>query len=283
MSVVLEYQAWGNFDYNWRGTETTDPARQIDQKLKAWVATVNAKSGNSGKQITVERDPASTTGVRVGWIIRFTDNVGPGWIVRFYSTISTGFSNSGILHSYGNQEQWTGDATNDGYGSMSNTISTITPEWIVDGVSGEFLIASSTADNTEFFIIGWKQGTQARYRQCLAFFKDQNNRWASIGTSGTSSSFITGIYQRPDTNTNVALNNSNTANLGTNVLGKTPYTAATNNLTAGVNENIMAFIAHPKVWQTGTSNSTSFDFGGYYTVNNRKFFGINRTHLVIEE
>lgn len=275
MPVVVEYQFFSQINYDWNSNNAANAPLQIDTKLKAWVTAVNANTGNSAKQITVENDIASSTGTRRGWVIRFTDGVGPGFMLHFANNIASGNTTSGARCEFFTQAGWTDNSANDGYGDITGVVaSDISLGWYISGGQSEFIIASSADANQEFFILGWNQANSTVYRDSIAIFKGQNNRWCATCNDGGNES---GIVQNPE--------------LGLQAITGIQSTPVANNLaklafisggtySGGQNSsNRLVYPAHPKLWM---SSGSSFNFGSYYAANSRAFFGVAQNNWVVE-
>lgn len=234
MAVTLEYQAWTSTDYNWLDkTTATSAPLQINDKLDAWVAAVNANASNANKQITVRKDPTDSTSANfIGWVIELsssTPGAGP-FYVRFYSS-STG--NINFTASAG----WANDGSNGGYGATSgNTASDTSITWATSGVTAEFSIAADSANGVEFLCLGWRLNNANATSDQLLLFKDSNGEWASLFSDG---GVTVGCYYMAD-NPTPAINYSVIANaigpVGTGYLSRlvlannsTTYLPATGN------------------------------------------------------
>lgn len=275
MPVNVEYQLFGAGVYDWKSLDSTNAPLQINAKLNTWVAACNANVVNESKQITVERDPSSSTGTRTGWVIRFNDDVGPGFMLHFASQLTSGNSTSGARCQLFEQSGWTDNTANDGYGGITNVISSdITIGWYMSATASEFIIAQSTDPGEEFFILGWNQANSNAYRDVIAIFKDTNGRWAVECDDGGSRfgvvqnpefelQAITGIQAMP-----ITLHLARLA-----FISNGAYTGGTDA------SNRLVYPAHPKIWM---ANGTNFNFGGYYTANSREFLGVSQFDWVIE-
>jgi hypothetical protein len=279
MPVVIEYQNFPTLGYDWTSNNAASAPLQIDVKLKAWVAAVNANSGNSAKQITVLRDIASSTGTRRGWLLRFTDGVGPGFIFQFANTIAAGNSGGGARCDVCPQSGWTNNTDNDGYGAITSQLfieSSI--GWYMSGTQAEFIIASSADANQEFFILGWNMANSTSYRDCLAFFKDTNNRWVGFIAR---SSLRRGCVQNPELGLQSFSGIQSAPITSPAQLVKLCFTGNTGTYSPGTDStNLLVYPAHPKLWMS--SSATSFNFGGYYAANGRVFFGLAQYDWVLE-
>ena len=275
MPVVVEYQFFSQINYDWNSNDAANAPLQIDTKLKAWVAAVNANAGNSAKQITVERDIASSTGTRRGWVLRLTDGVGPGFMLHFASQLASSNSTTGARCEFFTQAGWTNNLTNDGYGAITDVVSSdITMGWYISGGQSEFIIASSADANQEFFILGWNQANNTSYRDSIAIFKGQNNRWCATCNDGGAES---GIVQNPELGLQ-AITGIQATPIASN-LAKLAF-ISNGTYSGGQNSsNQLVYPAHPKLWIAPT---TAFNFGSYYGANSREFFGISQNNWVVE-
>lgn len=277
MPVSVEYQLFSALNYNWKSTDAANAPLQIDAKLNSWITAVNANSVNASKQVTALRNPLSSTDTRVGWVIRFADGTQPGFMLHFASQIASGNSTSGARCQLFSISGWTDDATNDGYGGISDLVSSDTSlGWYISGVSAEFIIASSTDPGQEFFILGWNMANSMSYRDVIAIFKDTNGNWAVVSDDGN---LIFGVHQNPTLGLQ-AITAISYAPIGSPThLTKLCFVA--NGTYAGGQDasNRLVYPAHPKIWLVALN---SFNFGGYYAANNRIFFGISQNYWVVE-
>jgi hypothetical protein len=277
MPVSVEYQIFGTLNYDWKSTNAANAPLQIDAKLNAWIAAVNANNVNASKQVTSLRNPLSSTGTRVGWVLRFAGGTQPGFIMHFASQIASGFSTSGARCELLAISGWTDNATNDGYGGITSVVSLDTGiGWYISGASAEFIIASSADPGEEFFILGWNMANSSNYRDVIAIFKDKNGNWAAAGDDG---GIIFGIVQNSTLGLQAITTQqsnpiSSPANLAKLCL------IANGTYTGGQDaSNRLVYPAHPKLW---FASSSSFGFGGYYAANNRTFLGISQFFWVVE-
>jgi hypothetical protein len=279
MPVSVEYQLFSALNYNWKSTDAANAPLQIDAKLNAWIAAVNANSVNASKQVTALKNPLSSTGTRVGWVIRFADGTQPGFMLHFASQIASGNTTSGARCELFPISGWTDNDTNDGYGGIASVVSSDTSiGWYISGAAAEFIIASSADSGEEFFILGWNMANNTAYRDVIAIFKDTNGNWAvEADDGGGAAGTRFGIVQNPD----LALQaiTSIQAIPITSTLTKLCFIAG-GTYTGGQNaSNRLVYPAHPKLW---IASGTVFNFGGYYTANNRIFFGISQADWVVE-
>jgi hypothetical protein len=280
MPVSVEYQLFSALNYNWKSTDAANAPLQIDAKLNSWITAVNANSVNASKQVTALRNPLSSTGTRVGWVIRFADGIQPGFMFHFASIITSGNNTSGARGELFPISGWTDNTTNDGYGGIVNVVSSRTSiGWYISGAAAEFIIASSSDPGQEFFILGWNMANNTPYRDVIAIFKDTNGNWAVEADDGGS---YYGIFQNPDLTSNVALQGIGSVDSHpfTNSIGRIPFITSSNSYTGGQNaSNRLVYPAHPKLWIT---SDTAFNFGGYYAANNRVFYGVSQRNWVVE-
>lgn len=205
MAVVVEYQAWDSASYNWldKTTSTSAPV-QINNKLDAWVAAVNANASNTNKQITVEKDPADSTSANlVGWVIKLaSDSANSTTYAEFRTTSAT-------VGTVGTYSSWTSGTANGGYGTMGATGSSVTSAFKTSGSSAEFLVATETTDTEEFFCLAWKTDstTFSSSSGCLLLFKDTAGEWTTFFGSGGSEngSFYLPTHTSPTRNYGVTV------------------------------------------------------------------------------
>jgi hypothetical protein len=280
MPVSVEYQLFSALNYNWKSTDAANAPLQIDAKLNAWIAAVNANSVNASKQVTALRNPLSSTGTRVGWVIRFADGTQPGFMLHFASIIASGNSTSGARWDLFPISGWTDNTTNDGYGGITNAVSSDgAVGWYISGATAEFIIASSSDPGQEFFILGWNMANNTAHRDVIAIFKDTNGNWA---VEADDTGVYYGIFQNPDLASNVALQSIGfvASHPLSNSIGRIPFITSSNSYTGGQNaSNRLVYPAHPKLW---IASDTAFNFGGYYAANNRVFYGVSQRNWVVE-
>ncbi len=191
MAVALEYQTWASADYNWAdGTTASKPPQQIQQKLAAWVAAVNANAVNASKQITILKTPSdSTLANYIGWNLSLASGAsGSTFYASLYSSSTT---NLNCRFSAG----WTNDGTNGGYGTVTGGTSVDTSiAWYTSAQTAEFAIATETAAGEEFFLLGWRLATNTSYSDQLVIFKDINGEWAAAFSDG---GVVVGTFYMP--------------------------------------------------------------------------------------
>jgi hypothetical protein len=279
MPVSVEYQIFGTLNYDWKSTNVANAPLQIDTKLNAWIAAVNANNVNASKQVTALRNPLSSTGTRVGWVLRFADGTQPGFMMHFASQIASSFSTSGARCELFAISGWTDNATNDGYGGITSVVSLDTSiGWYISGGSAEFIIASSADPGEEFFILGWNMANSFNYRDVIAIFKDKNGNWAAAGDDG---GVVFGIVQNPTLGLQAITSVQSPPNLTSSpsILAKLCL-LANGTYTGGQDaSNRLVYPAHPKLW---LSNGVLLNFGGYYAANNRIFLGISQYWWAVE-
>lgn len=276
MPVSVEYQNFSLATYNWKSTDSGNAPLQINSKLDAWVAAVNANAVNASKQVTVLRDPLDSTGTRTGWVIRFADGTQPGFMLHFASTIASGNSTSGARAELFPISGWTDNTTNDGYGGIASVVSS-DPSlgWYISGGQAEFIIASSTDSGEEFFILGWNMANNTSHRDVIAIFKDTNGNWAFEGDDiGTRY----GIMQNTQLGSLQAITSIQAIPISGH-LSKLAFIAAGTYSGGTDASDRLVYPAHPKLWM---ASATAFGFGAYYTANSRQFFGISQYDWVVE-
>lgn len=204
MAVVVEYQAWDSASYNWldKTTSTSAPI-QINNKLDAWVAAVNANASNTNKQITVEKDPSDSTSANIiGWVIKLaSDSTNSTTYAEFRTTSAT-------QHTVGTYSSWTTGTANGGYGTMGATGSSTSSSFTTSGSSAEFIVATETANEEEFFCLAYKTSSASvsNGSGCLLLFKDTAGEWVVyIGQSSSFGSFYLPTHASPTRNYGVAV------------------------------------------------------------------------------
>lgn len=206
MAVVLEYQAWTSANYNWldKTTSTSAPV-QINDKLTAWIAAVNANASNASKQITVEKGiTAGTSANFVGWTLKL------GSAAANAVTYIGFFSNAANSVFMGNYQTWTSSTSNGGYGTFSGASSTNTgAQFNTSANAVEFVVATETLDTEEFFCLGYKTSSSSASSASgsLLVFKDTAGEWAvCIDNSGSNyGSFYMPTHTTPQRQYNVAV------------------------------------------------------------------------------
>lgn len=184
MTIAVDYQTWTSASYNWLDkTTATGAVLQINDKLVAWVAAVNANASNTTRQITIKKGPADSTSANfVGWVVECASPNSGG---TFYPYL---YSNSTSAATGGFQETWTFNTANGGYGTPGGSGDGRTnATWnATAAVSAEFVVATDTANGQEFFCLGWRHSSTTD-NGCLCIFKDNNGDWAGVGTlNGTN-------------------------------------------------------------------------------------------------
>lgn len=196
MAVSVSYQAWTSGTYNWLDTTTsTAVTPQIDNLLDTWVAAVNGNAANTNKQITVTKSHASSTSANfVGWVIQAASNTsGSGFFTRFYTSTTTN-----LVVSF--SETFTDNGTNGGYGAAAGAnVSDSTISFATSGVVGEFVVASDTVNEQEFFALGWRTNNLTSQSDQLLIYKDTAGEWAAAFSDGgiLSGAFYMGTHSTP--------------------------------------------------------------------------------------
>lgn len=178
MAVVLEYQAWAAGTYNWLDkTTATSAPLQINDKLVAWIAAVNANPSNASKQITIEKGvTAGTNSTNVGWTLKLAS---PSSGSTFYIGLFS--SNNNEIY-YLASQSWSSGTANGGYGTFSGNQSAFPGTFTTGGSnSAEFIVATETADTEEFFCLGFKSSSASSQTGSGSFliFKDTTGEWAT--------------------------------------------------------------------------------------------------------
>lgn len=210
MAVTVEYQSWDSASYNWLDkTTSTSAPLQINDKLDAWVAAVNANASNTNKQITVRKDPTDSTSANfIGWAIELaSSSTGSSFFSRLYTNSTT---NLVVVFS----SAWTNDGTNGGYGAGSGSTVSKNSTWVSSGAIAEFSVATETANGQEFFCLGWRQNNSSTTSDQFLIFKDNNGEWASLFYDSTViGSFYMPVHPTPKRNFEVT---SSTLNINNN-------------------------------------------------------------------
>lgn len=262
MAVSVSYQTWASGAYNWLDTTTSTAAPQeINSKLSTWVTAVNANASNTNKQITVSKSPSSSTSANfVGWVIQAASNsTDSTFFTRIYSSTT---SNLVCSFSVG----FTDNGTNGGYGATSgNAASDSTVSWATSGVTGEFVVASETENEKEFFALGWRLNNLTSQSDQLIIYKDTAGEWASMFSDGGT---IIGSFYMPTHSTPqrcFTVQNpptSNTALLNRFVLEIT--STGTHLATAGSDMTVRSVANSSDVYYTTTT--ANHGFGKWQTV-----------------
>lgn len=176
MAVSVSYQTWASGSYNWLDTTTSSAApQQINNLLSSWVTAVNGNAANTNKQITVIKSPASSTSANfVGWVIQAASNsTNSTFITRIYSSSTTN-----LVCTF--SESFNDSGANGGYGATSGVAATdSTVTWATSGVTAEFIVATETDNEKEFFALGWRLGGDSTNRaDLLLIYKDTAGEWA---------------------------------------------------------------------------------------------------------
>ena len=116
MAPTIKWQRWDSASYDWHGQAATDALPQFEAELDAWIAAVNANPSNAGQQITKMRGYADST-----------DPDSAGITLRYGAANNTAFSYSFLgtkdqtgSRSYKSGDTYVDDASEDGYGTISN-------------------------------------------------------------------------------------------------------------------------------------------------------------------
>lgn len=199
MAVTVEYQSWLSGAYNWLDkTTATSAPLQIDEKLSAWIAAVNANASNATRQLSIKKGPSNSTSTNfIGWVIELassTTGAGP-FYVRFYTSTTTNLI-------YTASAAWTDNGTNGGYGQSSgNTSNSSSNSFYTSAQLAEFSIATETANGQEFFCLGWRQASNNSYSYAILIAKDKNGEWATLQLPGGSfGSFYMPTHTTPQRN-----------------------------------------------------------------------------------
>lgn len=196
MAVSVSYQTWTSDTYNWLDTSTsTAVTPEIDSLLDTWVAAVNGNAANTNKQITVTKSPASSTSANfVGWVIQAASNAsGSGFFTRFYTSTTTN-----LVATF--SETFTDNGTNGGYGAAAGANATDQSiSFATSGVVGEFVVASDTVNEQEFFALGWRVNSLTTQSDQLLIYKDTAGEWAAAFSDGGAiiGAFYMGTHSTP--------------------------------------------------------------------------------------
>lgn len=268
MAVTVEYQAWTSANYNWLDkTTATSAPLQINDKLDAWVAAVNANPSNANKQITVERDPSNSTSANfVGWVIKLASNSANS------TTYAAFFTTTASVITLGTYSGWTAGTANGGYGTLSGNSSVNTSSTFkTSGSSAEFLVGTETADTEEFFCVAWKTDstTNTSSSGCLLLFKDTAGEWTVFAaTSGSIyGSFYLPTHTTPTRQYAVFLPSVGVQNTSAGFLDPLILTLQNSSYLPAAG-NAVTVISTPKSPYLLASNNTStgFQFGRYATL-----------------
>lgn len=256
MAVSVSYQTWSSGTYNWLDTATSTAApQQIDNLLDTWVAAVNGNAANTNKQITVTKSPASSTSANfVGWVIQAASNSsGSGFFTRLYTSTTTN-----LIATF--SETFTDNGTNGGYGAAAGASATDTTiSFATSGVVGEFVVASDTVNEQEFFALGWRTNNLTTQSDQLLIYKDTAGEWAAAFSDGGTviGSFYMGTHSTPQRCFTVA----NPTQLNTSLLERWSLiltSSATHLATAGSEMTVRSVAANSNVLYTSTAGSHGF-------------------------
>jgi hypothetical protein len=265
MAISVDYQVWTNTGYNWLDKTTpTGAALQINDKLVAWVAAVNANASNATRQVTIKKGPADSTSANfVGWVIECA-SPNPGG--TFYPHL---YSNSATAATAGVQETWTFNTANGGYGTPGGSGDGRTnATWnATASVSAEFAVATDSTNGQEFFALGWRH-SDATNNGCLCIFKDNNGDWAGAGTlNGTNyGSFYMPVHTTPKRAFGIAVADTTSLTAGSAYRLAIRMNSVTGFLpTAGTEYTSAVSSTNPDALCTNSS-TTGFAFGRFATL-----------------
>lgn len=268
MAVSVEYQAWTSVNYNWLDkTTATSAPLQINDKLDAWVAAVNANASNANKQITVERDPSNSTSANfVGWVIKLASNSANA------TTYAAFFTNTASALTLGSYTSWTAGTANGGYGTLAgNSSVNVSSTFKTSGSSAEFLVATETTDTEEFFCVAWKTDSTSVSSSsgCLLLFKDTAGEWVVLGATAGSiyGSFYLPTHTTPTRQYGLFLPSIGVQNTSAGFLDPLILTIENSTYLPAAG-NAVTVISAPKSPYLLASKNTSagFQFGRYATL-----------------
>jgi len=180
MAPTAEVQRWSAAAVNWGANATsTGLSYAINQKLRDWIAVVNANGSNATKQIEMWKDETDATGttyqgmvLKIGWDVGVDDL----WYFGVYGTNSN--------HNGQASMDWNDNGSNGGYGSYSNAS---TSGWFtVDSMSKvltgsydiDLYITYDTTNGQEFFAWSWGANASSTYADAVMIFKTNYGDWA---------------------------------------------------------------------------------------------------------
>lgn len=213
MVVSVEYQAWTSANYNWLDkTTATSAPLQIDGKLTAWIAAVNANPSNATKQITIEKGvTAGTSANFVGWVLKLASAAAGS------TTYAAFYSNAATAATFGSYSSYAAGTANGGYGTLTAGSGISSASFQTSANAAEFLVASETADGEEFFCIGFKTATATNSQGCFLIFKDTAGEWSvyfAVNGAAEFGSFYMPTHATPQRNYGVAIKNILAASTG---------------------------------------------------------------------
>ncbi len=262
MAVTVEYQSWDSATYSWLDNSTSTAApQQINDKLTTWITAVNANASNANRQVTLVKSPASSTSAAfVGWTLKFDSNTSgsPFW-VKLHTTTSVN-----IACYFGTT--YTDDGSSGGYGLTGGTaVSDTSVLYASSATSGEFVVASETANGEEFFAISWRIGSDTAKSDCLLIFKDTNNEWAGVFTDGATVTAGT-LYMTQHTTPARTMSVQFFVNYNASSTALAPFQLWTNGGLPAANNYYTAFVMpkSPSLYLAGSS--TNYSFGRYATL-----------------
>lgn len=182
MAATVKTDTYTSASYNWDSASTGQPCKDVVDELKSWVTTINSNASQTGKQVVVLRDEASSTTTNYrGWVVELpqtgTDTLYTS-LTTYNATTIQFFSGTGF----------TDDTSNGGYGTVTSTIETDgSIGWqTTAAVDVHFGLAYGIVDGEEFFFVGWDLGSDSTYSDMWGIFKTTEGYWATIATDGTA-------------------------------------------------------------------------------------------------
>ena len=183
--ATAKYQAWTSGTWDWDSNNAGSACVELVSELDAWIALINANPSQVGKQVVRRRGPAdSTTAGWRGFVVEFPFNTtAASMYVSLHSNATTN------LRFYAG-DQYTDDASNGGYGTVSATnglSSDVSISWKNSiTTSGSFVIGYSTVDTEEFFCVGWFLDSSNTYADSVTIYKNTYGEWTAMMNDGNS-------------------------------------------------------------------------------------------------
>jgi len=265
MAPTAEVQRWSAAAVNWGGNATsTGLSYAINQKLRDWIAVVNANGSNVNKQLELWKDETDSTGTTYqGMVMRIY--WGSGVDDHFYFS-ANGTNTSTIVSA---AEVWNDNGSREGYGTFG-TGSWYTTDNQSKSLGGAYdvdlYITYDTTNGEEFFSWNWGgQSNNNAYQDACTIYKTNFNNWQVMFNDGSSlkgaaySIGASGVGPAEDSQTysnNIGLEKLTLSSSGLSRLGVFPSQSS------GAKKVSMTFAKNPFLGSIVTLNS-----GTYYIVN----------------
>lgn len=220
----VEVQRWSAAAVDWGANSgSTGVSYNLNQKLRDWIAVVNANASNTNRQITMLKDETSATGTTYqGFVLKLNYNTTDGFhLLHFGSNTS--------MSVYG-AEGYLDNGTNGGYGSQdaSSGLYRVNDfqQKKMDGTRDvDLYVSYDTTNNQEYFLFCLAQNNTA-FQDWVGIFKTNHGHWYAAFNDASTYRAITynttrnevakaeGATDKTEGDTSMSLNFINNGQIG---------------------------------------------------------------------